>query len=58
MGIDMKEARRIIKSGSSLVVTLPSIWIQHHGLGKGDELELTWDFDAITIRPVRMVPAE
>ena len=59
MGGRMKETRRLMSTGATtLMVSLPRAWIQQHDLDKGDPVELDWDFDAITIRPVRMVPAE
>ena len=55
----MKETRSLMTTGrGSLMVVIPATWLQHHGLEKGDRVELDWDFDAIMIRPVRMVPAE
>lgn len=55
----MNETRSLMSTGrGSLMVTIPATWLKEHHLEKGDLVELDWDFDAITIRPVRMVPAE
>ena len=54
----MNETRSLILTGTSLAVTIPRVFLEHHHLEKGDVVELIWDFDEITIRPVRMVPAE
>ena len=57
--VNMNETRSLMSTGrGSLMVTIPATWIQEHHLEKGDLVELDWDFDSITIRPVRMVPAE
>ncbi len=54
----MNETRSLMSTGrGSLMVTIPATWLKQHHLGKGDLVELDWDFDAITIRPVRRVEA-
>ncbi len=38
-------ARKIVRVGDSLAVTLPPDWLRGNGLGAGDRVALTYDSD-------------
>ena len=47
----VKEERKIIRSGPSLVVTMPAWWLRHMGLGKGSIMLLSFDNEKLVLRP-------
>jgi hypothetical protein len=49
----MNRARkRVFRSGGSVVLPLPPDWLLGHGLGPGDEVEVTYD-EIVRVRPIR-----
>ncbi|MCS7125471.1 MAG: phosphate uptake regulator PhoU [Aigarchaeota archaeon] len=50
----MKEIRSIMKSGGSLVISLPKEWVEVRGLKQGDNVELEIAKEAIIIRALSL----
>lgn len=46
--------KTIIKLGSSSGITLPKVWLDAHGIKKGDPVNVVYDnFDFLKIVPVK-----
>ena len=50
--------RSLTKTGTSLVTTMPSVWTQKYGLGKGDEVDMTIDGNRLIITAEKMAAPE
>jgi len=49
----MERTSRVYRLGGSLVVTLPIDWAHANRLGPESEVEMVYDDNSVTIRPVR-----
>jgi antitoxin component of MazEF toxin-antitoxin module len=47
--LEVTEFRKISKSGSSFIITIPSIWLKQNKLNRGDDLKCIITKDKIII---------
>lgn len=51
---EVKEYRRLIKSGDSRVISIPKKWMEQNGLELGDEIECMISKNQIKILPKKI----
>ena len=55
---EKKEPRRKLQQigGYTFYVTLPQRWLEHHNIGRGDEIEFEFnEDDMLVLKPIRVI---